>query len=930
MFRGLSFVQKCHKQTGILSGKLVCCCKKTATLCVFVGIYSTFFSFLQAQTPLSQDSLQINLGSDSLRLALLSLRDSIPALDSTGLDSLAAQVLQDTAAPANPVRTYTLSPDGLDAQVRYQMRDSMHYDIEAKKIHLYGEAKVFYEDIELSAGYMIIDYGSKIVEAMPRVDSAGQSSEKPAFAQGSQSFTAQRLRYNFETRKGMIYNAATQQDDLYVLGGKTKLVAADENQPGRDQNTIYNSNAIITTCELDHPHYGIRSRKQKVIPGKQVIIGPSNLELGGIPTPLWLPFGFFPIGSQEKSGLIFPSDYTYTNVDGFGFQGVGWYFPWNERIHTSVTSDIFLKGTLRLDVVNTYAKRYKYSGEMTLGFARNRGEDEGLEVFSESYGFRWLHQQDPKAHPYRRFTSNVNFQTNNYAQRNFASPQAQLTNVINSNLSYNVRFPKHPSWNLTTGFRHSQNNQTRQVTLSLPDARFSTGQTQPFANLPGSSTAWYKKATLSYEAQFQGLLNTTDTTLFEPGVLNDVLLGATHNVSFNAPINVLRYFRLSPNIRYQETYYADQRLRVFELNQRVDTSFRVIGPDTLLVFDTTTTSRIRDSLIDVEGFADAARSLTASLSLQTQIFGTARFNLGPLKGIRHIVTPSLNFGFTPDYSEAPFNYYRTVQVDEQGNVEEYLRFPDRPFSPGSLPNEQSLRVGYSIGNRIETKLRTRSDTIARNVVLLQNLGFAGNYDFEADSLKWSPISVSGAQVQLFKDLVRINFNTLLSVYDTDSRGRPIDQTLLSQGRFPFRINQFTYTLAAGMTVEQLINYFTGQEQKRGENNITSLVDNFRLNYNFSRNYNSLAPVPWRTTANTVSIGGRVPISKAWQIRSIMTGYDFISERITYPTLSLTRDLHCWEMEFFWAPNFGAFTFSIRVKPSSLGFISLPYRRGSIR
>ena len=360
------------------------------------------------------------------------------SFDTLGVDSSRFDTLDvDSLAvdSTRPTRAYRLSPDALTAQVDYKMLDSMHYSIAEKKIRLYREAEVNYTDIKLNAGYMEIDYGTNLVYAEPRVDSAGAKTELPSFSQGPQAFTAQGLNYNFSTRKGIITNATTQQGDLYVLGGKTKLVAADERDPRRANNTVYNQDAIITTCELDHPHYGIRSSKQKVIPGKQVIVGPSNVELGGVPTPLWLPFGFFPIGSSERSGLIFPTDYTYTTESGFGFEGVGWYFPWNDKVHTALTTDLFLKGTLRADVSTQYSTRYKYRGAFVLNFSRNRQEIEGREAFQQSGSLLWNHTQDPKAHPYRTFSASVNFQTNNNARRNYASAAAQTSNIFRSDVT---------------------------------------------------------------------------------------------------------------------------------------------------------------------------------------------------------------------------------------------------------------------------------------------------------------------------------------------------------------------------------------------------------------------------------------------------------------------------------------------------------------
>lgn len=877
------------------------------------------FSWVLAQAP---DSLAFK---DSLIVTNPQLLSTLLS-DTIRPDSLLAL---DTLAPIRKV--YAISPDGLDAEVQYSMRDSMHYSIREKKIYLYGDAKVVYTDLTLGAGYMVIDYGNNLVIAEPAKDSAGNPIELPNFKQGAQEFEAKGMRYNIETRKGIVYDATTTQGDLFVLGGKTKIVAADERDPMRTDNTIFNSDAIITTCNLPHPHYGIRSNKQKVVQNKQVIVGPSNVELGGVPTPLWLPFGFFPVGSTERSGLIFPTDYQYTEVDGFGFQKIGWYFPWNDVVHSEVTADIYLKGTLRLNTNSTYKKKYKYQGGIFLGGSRNRFEAaDATETFNNSYFLRWTHSQDQKANPYRNFRSSVNIQTNDYARVNGQNLASQITNEFRSSLAATFKFPDHPSWNLTVGADHSQNTSTRRARITFPQARFSTGQFYPFANLGTSSSAWYKKATITYNAQFSGIVDATDTTLFMREPWQDALLGGQHSAAFSAPVTFAKYFRISPNVNFQQTLYFDQLTKEYQRVPTINTTYIIIGPDTLdTVFDTTFTGNVVDVF---DRGLNAATSFNANVSLSTNIFGTARFKIGKLRGIRHIMTPNLSLGYTPDYSDDPFNYYREVQRNEAGDVQRYLRFPTQPFSPGSLPDELALRVGYTLGNRIETKIQGREDSSSTIVALINNLNFSGSYNLEAQTLKWSPITVSGAQLSLFKKIVRINANGgRFDVYERNSNGERVDTLLASKGLFPIRFEAIRFNLSAGLTLSQLRDLIAGRAIKATSNDVYSLVSKFRISYNYSIDYErfrSPGRPNWESSANTINASGSIPLSSKWSIRSLTLGYDIRNQRITFPTLGLGRDLHCWEMDFFWVPRLNTFTFGIRVKPSSLGFLDIPYKRGS--
>ena len=881
--------------------------------------------------------LGVRLISDTLA----AVRDTLPAparaagLDSLGGDSLrrGLAVVPDTLGP-RPGGSYRLSADALPEAVDYKAVDSVHYSVADQKIRLYREAEVKYTDVDLAAGSMEIDYGQRLVRATPREDSVGATVERPSFAQGPQAFTAAEIRYNYDTRKGVIYDTRTQQGDLYVIGGRTKIVAADDGDPARAENTVYNAGAIITTCELDVPHYGIHSSKQKVIAGRQVVVGPSNVELGGVPTPLWLPFGFFPIGSSERSGLLFPSNYTYTGVTGFGFEGVGWYFPWNERLHTAVTADLFLKGTIRFTVANDYNVRYRYRGSTRLELNRIRVENfnDASEGFQRSMALAWQHTQDPKAHPYRTFGASVNFETNLNSRRNNAGAFFQTNNQSTSRINYSQKFPAHPSWTLTGALTASQNFNTRIIDVRFPDLRFSTGQIFPFAQAGGSSRAWYRKAAVDYTASALGSVQSTDTTIFTAATLDDAVYGAQQQAAFSVPINVLKYFRLSPRVAYSETYFFDERRVGF----RVDTTFT---RDTILLdgvpvvtLDTSVAATRFDTAVDAPGFARAARDLSTTLTLTTQVFGTARFRLGPLRGLRHVMTPTVGTGWRPNYTQRPFDYFDEAINPLTGDVASYLRFPGGPISPGSFPLEQSLNFDYGLVNRVEAKVLARGDTLARNTTLLNNLRFGGSYSPKLDSLRWSPISVTGAQVALFDKLVRVNFGTQLSVYQQDEDGRLVDRTLASGGKFPFRITDFNYTVSAGLTLAKARELLVGRDRALPSNSIFELVSRFSISYNFRRLYSAQRIAePWVTQTNTVNVSGPLPITDKWQIRSLTLGYDFESGRITYPTLAIGRDLHCWEMDFFWSPAFGnQFTFSIRVKPSSLGFLSIPYRRGAAR
>ncbi|MEM6770524.1 MAG: putative LPS assembly protein LptD [Bacteroidota bacterium] len=312
-----------------------------------------------------------------------------PRLEAFNTDSL-LRIASDTLSPptfSGSTADYIMSEDSLAAPVNYAAQDSMWVDFETKEIHLYGSATVDYQQIKLQANHIVLNYGTNIVFAEPMPDSLGRPSGEPEFSDGGQSFVAKEMRYNFKTRKGIVYGTTTTQDDIFVRGGKSKFVSgALRIDDTTRADVIYTEGAIFTTCSHEHPHFGIRTRKAKVVPNRLAIIGPSNLEIMGVPTPFWLPFGFFPLKSGRSTGLLFPSDYQYSPQWGFGLQGVGWFFPIGEHVNLQATADYYIKGTYTLNTNVRYVRRYKYNGSFNASYKRLRREDRDLnEIFDGGF-----------------------------------------------------------------------------------------------------------------------------------------------------------------------------------------------------------------------------------------------------------------------------------------------------------------------------------------------------------------------------------------------------------------------------------------------------------------------------------------------------------------------------------------------------------------
>ncbi|WP_238750134.1 putative LPS assembly protein LptD [Neolewinella maritima] len=861
---------------------------------------------------------------------------------------------------------YRVSPDSLDAAVDYQARDSMDVDLVNQRIHLYGAARVNYQQISLEADYITLDYGTNVVRAEPYPDSAGVLVGDPLFSDGGQEFTAKSLEYNFKSKKGIVRETVTTQDEIFIRGGKSKFVSgAIQSNDSTRSDVIYTEGAIFTSCSLEHPHFGVRTQRAKIVPNKLAIIGPSNLEIMGVPTPLWLPFGFFPLKSGRSSGLLFPSDYQYSPQWGFGFQGIGWFFPLGEHVNLTATGDIYLNGTYTINLASSYRRRYKYSGNASFSYRRLRDEtpiSEGLEEdISKGISINWTHRQDPRAHPTFTFGGSINFQTDLVDQRFINTYDAASKNVIRSSMNLTKTFPKLKS-TLTAGLNHSQNNQTREISVNFPDARFQTQTIYPLRNLPGSQRKWYKKLAVRYGNQLRTEFEGLDTSFFTAQTLTNARYGFQQDASASLSLNVLKYFNVSPSMNYSEVYYG-KTLDYFLDTTTIRTT-EALDEDGNPFLDTTDFATIEELLNP--GLA-SFRNFSAAVSVSTQLFGKILFGrrrgIFGLKGLRHVLKPSASLSYQPDNRDAtdfisglPY-FISQAQIDpERGDAERFVTpFAGQLFGQPTR-TEGNLGINYSLSNLFEAKVYSRKDSTDKIVKLFQNIGVSGRYQLSADSLQWSPISVNGS-TRFFKGLsqvsLRAQFDPYISTYNERTRQvSRVDRTTLSERGVPVQLSSFNGTISTNLTVAKFRELFQGQEEefvtdvaeerrKRREEEATlfeetdilSLFENFSirhtLNFRLDREI-ATSEVPgardtlrFNTTANSIELRGALNLTENWSVNIGQIGYDFTSKRITYPYLSFARDLHCWEMRFSWAPQVNTYQFSIAVKPGVFDFLEVP-------
>ncbi|MCB0599943.1 MAG: LPS-assembly protein LptD [Saprospiraceae bacterium] len=803
--------------------------------------------------------------------------------------------------------SFARSKDALDDEVIYKSADSTEIDNQNKLAYLFGDAEVKFQDMTLTAGLIIFDMTTNIARAMGQVDSAGAIIGKPHFEQGGEQFDADSIRFNFKTKKGIIYAVSTVYNDMYLKGYRTKIIDATGTIPGdtSDYKIIYNENAIITSCDAPEPHFGIRSQKQKLVPNKQVIVGPSTLEIEGVPV-FWLPFGFFPIKETQKAGLIFPRDYEFSPQWGFGLRNVGYYTPLGEHFDLKLTGDIYTRGSWGLSAATNYVKRYKYSGNANVAFSNRESEqNDGTYASTKSFAVTWSHTQDSRANPYQRLSGNVNIQTGSYQQLNYNDAQSKLQNSLSSNVSYFKSFPGKP-FTMSVNAGHSQNSNTKQISVTLPTLNFQMNRIYPFKRQKvGGKEHFYERISFKYDANMQNRVDASDSTLFESSTWQNARRGIRHSVSSDLNFKLLKYFTFNTGFNYKENW----NFSYYDYNY--DALNNTVTTDTINQFR-------------------AVRLYDYNMTMNTILYGTigTRWK-GKIRGIRHVMKPSISFNASPDYIKPELDYFEYI------NGTYYNRFKDavydRPSSTGP-----SAGMAISVANSFEAKVWSERDSTIRKVKLLEQLNVSTFYNFIADSLKWSPIMASsGARIGKISSLT---FGARFDPYKKIGNQRVNQYADRFLGVIPLRIEDMRFSFTTSIRGKQIKDFFSKEKDtKQSNNSTTSAEDDFfelfndfaiRHNFTYAIGPDNNQNIVGKVVANSLYMTGSLQIAPLWSIRIGNIGYDFNNKRITYPDFGFNRDLHCWMMSFNWQPQYGTYSFVIRVKDDKLGFIKIPYNKNN--
>lgn len=807
-----------------------------------------------------------------------------------------------------------IAKDALPSVVNTTAKDSAVLNVKDKIFYLYGDAKANYEDLEIKSGVLVFHQKTNMLSAIPILDTAGKKISVQEFKQGDQTFTYDTLKYNFQSKRAIVRNAHSQYGDGYVISQQIKRNA---------DGSIFGFKSIYTTCSLDHPHFGIQARKIKVIPNKVIASGPANLEIMDIPTPLFFPFGMFPIKDGQHSGFILPT-YNIDQYKGIGLQNLGYYFAINDYLGYTTQVSFFSKGSWASANNIQYANRYHYNGNLQFSYsytvAGGATIAETSRDESKDFNFSWQHNVDPKATPNTTFGASVNFGTSSYNRINQVDYLNKVNNTYQSSISYGKTWQDKP-YSLTIAARHNQNTNTNDLTVVLPTINFNLGQFSPFQRkVMIGNPRWYEKITVNYSVT--GIneynTNTTDTGYKKnPLTLANMDNAIQHTASISATYNVLRFFNWSISLPYTE-YWNTKQLYLYPQTDKTVDSVRKTG-------------------------FFAARSTSISTSLSTRVYGMLLFKKGKVAGLRHVLTPSIGLSYVPGYSSSPFNN-SYANYDYTGRPV-YNNSPYQ-FSPlGAPPStpDPSGNINFSLGNTLQMKVRstdTSGNASSKNVNLIDNLSFSGSYNMFADSNNLSNINMSFSTNILNK--VNISANALFSPY-VYVGGRPTKQYLLSAGRGLAQVNSAGFSFSMNFRGDKKNEKEQADAQNKNDE-VNRLLSNGGYNnyydfnipwnidisggLNMGRSYNSAVgatdyTIKW---APSMVVRGGFNLTERWKVSADfpLQFEEFKKVTIAGANINISRDLHCWQMSLNLIPfgPYQSFNFLLQVKSTMLQDLKL--------
>ena len=851
-------------------------------------------------------------------------REDTLTVDTAGLDSLQLAIYKHNKAIDDSLRMDSLNrrrKNGIDAPVVYSGSDSLVYLAGSKTAHIYGDAKVDYENMKLAAERIHMSLDSNLVHAEGVEDSLGVKSGTPVFNMGSDQYESERMSFNFKTKKGLISNVYTEQQDGFMTATTSK----------RDSSgVIYMQKGRYTTCDAENPDFYIALSRAKVRPGKDVVFGPAHLVVADVPLPLAIPYGFFPFTDSYSSGIIMPT-YGDEMSRGFYLRDGGYYLAISDKMDLKLLGEIYTKGSWGISAASNYRKRYKYSGSFYASYLNTKTGDKGLPDYREEKSFKiqWTHRQDPKANPYNTLQASVNFATTSYEQSNLTSaynPQAMTQSTRTSSVSWSTTFSS-IGMSLSSTFNLSQNMRDSTLSLTLPDLNISISRFYPLKRKHSAGKErWYEKIYMSYTGHISNTITAKEDMILKSSFTKDWKNGWQHQIPIGGSFTLFDAINVTPSFNLTNRTYLSK------INKSWDDLAQKEVSDT------------------INGFNNVY-NWNLSLQASTQLYGfyipNRKIFGDKIEAIRHVFKPSVSFSYAPDFSSHRYGFWDSYQkTDAEGNVTLVEYSPYQNMLYGTVSKGKTGSISLDIGNNIEMKIKSDKDTTGfKKISIIDELGFSMSYNLAA---KERPLSDLTTRLRLkwWKNYT-FNMNAVFATYayELDENGRPYigNRTEYSFGRFG-RFQGMSQNISYTLNPEKIKKLF-GKSEDNEDNEKdrddedddydtgveTNIDDTMQKGQNAARGNSGgkaetdedgymAFSMPWSLTfgygitmrentsgefnkktmrypykfTQTLNVSGNIRISEGWNI-SFSSGYDFDFKKLSMTTASLSRDLHCFSM-----------------------------------
>ncbi len=891
-----------------------------------------------ASAALPADTVTPNTASDTARSLKRTARMPATAVDTAKADT----------AKADTVKVDTLKRKaGIDSPVEYTAEDSMIYDAHSGLAFLYGRAQVNYLNMQLTAAKIAMNMDSSLVHAEARPDSTAEGglAERPIYRQGNDEYDSERMSFNFKTKKGFIHNVKTQQGDGYMVSEKSKRTA---------DGTLYLEHARYTTCDAKHPHFYLALSRAKVRPGKETVFGPAHLVVEDVPLPLAIPYGFFPFNKKYSSGFIMPS-YGDETSRGFYLRDGGYYLALSDYMDLKLLGEIYTKGSWGVSAETNYNKRYRYRGNVYFSYLRTVEGEKNMPDYAvtKSLKIQWTHTKDAKSSPNTTFSARVNFASENYERKNLESmynPLSYTQSTRASSVSFSHTFTD-IGLSISASANLTQNMRDSSIAVTLPDLSISLSRFYPFRRKHQvGKERWYEKISMSYTGQVSNSITTKENLLFKSNLIKDWRNGFQHRIPIDATFQLFKYINISPSFSFRDIMYASRINRSWDREAQRELADTTYGFYNLYDWN-------------------------VGISANTTLYGfykPLKFLGTKIQAIRHVFKPSVTFSYAPDFTTSRYGYRKQYErVDAAGNSS-WVSYS--PYSGGIYGYPSGTKQGLismSVSNNLEMKVRSDRDTTGfRKISLIDELSASLSYNLAAKKQPWSNLST-----RLRLKLGKNKTFSMAAVWATyaykfNEQGQVVtsDRTEWSYGRFgrfqgmsqnlSYTFNNQTWkklmdklhgrgksstsadvastdastTNAEDANVDPDLR--TGHDGGKGKKKEKAKVDadgylTFSIPWSLTLSY-GITMAEDRTKqinvrrmrypfsfTQTLNASGYVRISDGWNI-SFNSGYDFEMHRISMTTMSLSRDLHCFEMSAsIVLKPYSSFNFTFRARASEL-------------